>query len=162
MLHTLCTHTHTHTYPHLAQAEPLGLLPAPRGAWHQCGGPHSASLYHQHCLQLKKHISSCDICCADRYVTVTAGYVMAILLSCSSTWCSSRLWSINTGTICTYPWPQGSRAQPQHTATHAALPRRAGASFPAWRSPGQHHPWVPAAQGHVLVPLPTIHVSGCP
>lgn len=40
------------------------------------------------------------------------------------------LGSISTGTICTYPWPRGSRAQPQHAATRAALPRHVQEPLP--------------------------------
>lgn len=78
MLHTqpsALTLTHTHT---------LHKLLAPWGAW-DCRAPHPAPLYHQLFLQLKKHISSRDIFSAGLYVMVTAGYVMAVLLSCSST-----------------------------------------------------------------------------
>lgn len=61
--------------------------------------------FHQHCLWLKKHVSSYDICCVCFFMTVTVGYVMVVLLSCLIYLVLLPLWSITTVMICTYPQP---------------------------------------------------------
>lgn len=57
--------------------------------------------FHQHCLQLKKHISSYNICC----MMVTTGCLMAVMLSCFVYLVIIPLWSITTVMMCMYPWP---------------------------------------------------------
>lgn len=97
-----------------------GLLPTITPVPHQ---------FHQHCLWLKKHISSYKIFCTCLFVTATAGYIMAVLLSSLIYLVLVPLWSITTALICTYPPPRGGRALPRHARTRAAPPRlsRAGA-----------------------------------
>ncbi|KAM6064247.1 uncharacterized protein LJ206_013167 [Theristicus caerulescens] len=93
-----------HAAPCRGRPQPWA-LPAPQGARDLWGPPPPSTpvphQFHQHCLQLKKHASSYNICCICHFVRVTAGYVMAVLLSCLIYLVLIPLWSISTAMICT-------------------------------------------------------------
>lgn len=117
---------------------------------HPCATPVSPALY----IWLKKHVSSCHICCAGLYVTVTAGYVMAVLLFCSSTWCSSPWGPSARGRSARIPGPGEAEPSPSTQLHVLHCPDTCRSLFPclAWPQ-GQHHPWVPAARGAHTGPL---------
>lgn len=68
--------------------------------------------FHQHCLWLKKHVSSCGIGCICLFVMVTVGYTTAVLLFCLICLVLIALWSIATAMICTYPCPREAEPCP--------------------------------------------------
>jgi len=110
--------------------------PQPHGAHGTCGVPPlpSTPVLHQlrqHCLRLKKRVSSYNIRCVCLFATVTAGYGMAVLLHLPG----ARPTVVHhQGSDLHVSSARGGRALPQHARTRAALPglSRAGAYSPAY------------------------------